>query len=283
VRSLRKEGLATGSTHSSGAGKGLAIATIAIIFITIFASSILNNFPPPGGRSVALLANNELRGVLIIPANYAFAIWGLIYLGVIAYGFYQYKPVQQGDSRLQKVDWLLIVASLSQIAWSVLFPLRLYWPAVLAMLGILIPLAGIYTTLGIGGTPARRRERWSVHIPFSTYLAWISVATIVNIAAALYANNWDGFGLSNPAWTVIMLIVGAAIAGILSLQRGDIAFTLVFVWAYIAVAIRQFEVPAIRITAVVAALVLVALLFFSRRSRQSARVESRDRTTSNVS
>jgi hypothetical protein len=273
----------TESTHSSGSGKGLAIATIALIFITIFASSILNNFPPPGGRSVALLANNELRGVLIIPANYAFAIWGLIYLGVIAYGFYQYRPVQQGDSRLQKVDWLLIVACLAQIAWSVLFPMRLYWLSVLAMLGILIPLAGIYVTLSRGRTPTRRRERWSAQIPFSTYLAWISVATIVNVAAALYANNWDGFGLSNPAWTVIMLIVGAVIAGILALQRGDIAFTLVFVWAYIAVAIRQFEVPVVRVTAMVAAIALVALLFFGRRRQQPARAESRDRTPTNVS
>ncbi|MBD2261002.1 tryptophan-rich sensory protein [Pseudanabaena sp. FACHB-2040] len=273
----------TESTHHSGSGKALAIATIAIIFITIFASSILNNFPPPGGRSVALLANNELRGVLVIPANYAFAIWGLIYLGVIAYGFYQYKPVQQGDSRLQKVDWLLIVACLSQIAWSLLFPLRLYWFSVLAMLGILVSLAGIYVTLGTGLTPARRKERWSAHIPFSTYLAWISVATIVNIASALYANGWNGFGLSAPIWTVIMLIVGAVIAAILAVQRGDIAFTLVFVWAYIAVAIRQSEFTAVWITAVSAAIALLALLFLGRRNRQSARVESRERSTTNVS
>ncbi|MBD0334090.1 MAG: tryptophan-rich sensory protein [Cyanobacteria bacterium Co-bin13] len=272
----------TESTHHSGSGKALAIATIAIIFITIFASSILNNFPPPGGRSVALLANNELRGVLVIPANYAFAIWGLIYVGVIAYGFYQYKPVRQGDSRLQKVDWLLIVACLSQIAWSALFPMRLYWLSVLAMLGILVSLAGIYVTLGTGLTPARRKERWSARIPFSTYLAWISVATIVNVASALYANGWNGFGLSDPTWTVIMLIVGAVIAAILAVQRGDIAFTLVFVWAYIAVAIRQSEVTAVWITAVAAAIALLALLLLGRRNRQSSHTESRDRTPTNV-
>lgn len=273
----------TDSTHHSGSGKGLAIATLVIIFATIIATQILNIIPPPGGELVAKLANGELSGVLILPANYAFAIWGLIYIGIIAYGFHQVQPARRDDQRLRQVNILLIVACLCQIAWMVLFPLRLYGVAILAMLGILLPLIGIYLTLDIGKTPANRKDHWRARVPFSTYLAWISVATIVNVAAALFASGWDGAVLNGQGWTVTMLIVGAVIAAIVALQRRDVAFTLVFVWAYLAIAVRQSSVPAIWGTAVAAAVVLVALVVLARRTHPPIQAEQPDRNTTHVS
>jgi hypothetical protein len=66
-----------------------------------------------------------------------------------------------------------------------------------------------------------------------------------------------------------MLIVGAAIAAIVAIQRADIAFTLVFIWAYVAIAIRQLDQPAIWITAVVASIVLAVGLVFGRMRRKT--------------
>jgi Mg2+/Co2+ transporter CorB len=97
-------------------------------------------------------------------------------------------------------------------------------------------------------------------IPFSVYLGWISVATIVNIASALYISGWSGWGISAAGWTVVMLVVGAAIGTIVAIQRADVAFTLVFIWAYVAIAMRQLDNPAILITALVAAIVLAVML-----------------------
>jgi hypothetical protein len=106
-------------------------------------------------------------------------------------------------------------------------------------------------------------------VPFSVYLGWISVATIVNIASALYISGWDGWGISAAAWTAIMLIVGTAIAAVVAIQRADIAFTLVFIWAYVAISIRQLDDPVIWITAVVAAIVLAGVLVFGRMRRKT--------------
>ncbi|HEY9877031.1 MAG TPA: tryptophan-rich sensory protein [Leptolyngbyaceae cyanobacterium] len=272
----------TESTHQTGYGKGLAIATLVTIFATIVITQILNIIPPPGGELVAKLANGELSGVLILPANYAFAIWGFVYIGIIAYGFYQLQPNQRQDSRFRQIDILLIVACLCQIAWMVFFPLRLYWVAVVAMLGILLPLIGIYLKLDIGKTPANRKERWRVRIPFSTYLAWISVASIVNIASALFASGWDGAFLNGQNWTVVMLIVGAVIAAIAAVQRGDTAFVLTFVWAYVAIAIRHNNLPAIWITALVASGVLLALLALGRKKQQPIRESQQGRSATRV-
>jgi hypothetical protein len=235
----------------------LPIATLIAILATL-SVNILSNFFPPQGLNIGEIANTILQGVQITPANYAFAIWGLIYLGLIAYGIYQLRPAQRTNPTIRRVNRLLIIACIAQIAWVYLFTLRLFWFSVLAMLAILLPLIAAYLQLGIGKGRVPREQKWLAHVPFSIYLSWISVATIVNIASALYISGWDGWGISATSWTMIMLIVGAAIAVIVTVQRTDIAFTLVFIWAYVAIAIRQSNHPAIWITAVVAAIVLAA-------------------------
>lgn len=249
------------SRQESNSGLGLAIATLIAIFATIIVN-ILSNLFPPGGRNVGEVANTILRGVLIIPANYAFAIWGLIYLGLIAYSFYQLRPSQRSRSTIKQVNALLILASLAQIVWIYLFTLQLFWPSVVAMLIILLPLIRIYLLLRDGRAQVSRERRWFAQIPFSIYLGWISVATIVNIASALYVSGWDGGVINDTGWTVIMLIVATIIAAIVAIQRGDIAFTLVFVWADVAIVFRHFDNPAIWITAIVSAIVLVLLLIW---------------------
>ena len=248
----------------------VSIATLIAILATL-AVNILSNFFPPQGLNIGEIANTILKRVEITPANYAFAIWGLIYLGLIAYGTYQLRPAQRGNPTIRRVDLLLIMACLAQMAWVYLFTLRLFWLSVVAMLGILLPLMGAYLHLEIGRARVSQEQKWLVQVPFSLYLSWISVATIVNIAAALYNSGWSGWGISAAGWTVIMLILGMVIGGIIAMQRTDVAFTLVFVWAYVAIAIRQLNDPvndpAIWMTAAAAAIALVTLLILGRMRR----------------
>ncbi|MFB2893427.1 tryptophan-rich sensory protein [Aerosakkonemataceae cyanobacterium BLCC-F50] len=249
--------------QETSSGLVLSIATLIAIFATLIVN-ILSNFFPPGGRNIGEIANTILQGVLITPANYAFAIWGLIYLGLIAYSLYQFRPSQRGRSTIQQVNALVILASLAQIFWVYLFTLRFFWLSVVAMLIILLPLIRIYLLLRNGRSQVSRDRRWFAQIPFSIYLGWISVATIVNIASALYISGWDGWGINDTGWTAIMLIIGTVIAAIVAIQRGDIAFTLVYVWAYVAIALRHLANPVIWITALVSAIALVALIVFEK-------------------
>jgi hypothetical protein len=245
-------------------GWGLAIATLIAIIGTLVVNT-LSNIYPPGGQNVGEIANTVLAGVLIIPENYAFAIWGLIYLGLIAYGIYQIGPNQRRDPIIRPVNRLLIIACLSQIIWIFLFTLQYFGGSILAMLGILLPLIGAYGVLRMDR--ADRSRRWYALYPFSIYLAWISVATIVNVAAALYDAGWRG-GLPSVTWTVIMILVGAAIAIVTLWTRGDIPFALVFVWAYLAIAIRHSDLPPIWIVAVAASIVLLVQSGFQLRNQR---------------
>lgn len=251
------------SQPQSDSGIMLPLATFVAILATL-SVNILSNFFPPEGLNIGEIAKTILQGVQIQPASYAFAIWGLIYLGLIAYGVYQLRPAQRGDVTLRRVDTLLIAACVAQIVWVYLFTLRFFWLSVMAMLAILIPLIGAYVELGIGKKRESRERKWLAHLPFSIYLAWISVATIVNIASALYISGWQGWGIGETGWTVLMLLVGVAIAIIVAVQRADLAFTLVFIWAYIAIAIRQLDNPAIWITAGLSAIALAVIVGIRR-------------------
>jgi hypothetical protein len=236
---------------------------VVAILATLLVNT-LSNFFPPGGQNVGEIANTILSGVLITPANYAFIIWGLIYVGLIAYGIYQLQPDQQHNPNFWRMNKLLIVACIAQIIWIFCFTLQFFSLSIVPMLGILLSLLGIYVNLEIGAGQPLWQQRWLVQIPFSVYTAWISVATIVNVASALYVAGWDGWGLSDAMWTAIMLVVGGLVAASIAAMLRDVPFVLVFAWAYSAIALRHTDIPTIWITAVVVTVLLLGLVACKR-------------------
>lgn len=242
-----------------------------LAILAAFGINILANIAPFNGQTIGEISNTVFREVLITPANYAFAIWGLIYLGLISLGVYQVLPRQRQNANLRRIGYLLVLASLAQIFWVFFFQYQLFTLSLLAMLVILLPLIVIYLRLEIGLRRVSRGDKWLIQIPLSIYLAWISVATIVNIATTLYAWRWNGWGINPEVWGAIALVAGAAIGAIVSIQRADLAFVLVIVWALVAIAVRQANIPLVAITSGGLAGVLILLITFKLlRRRQSS-------------
>lgn len=240
--------------------------TNLIALFAAFAVNMITNFKPVDGISIGEIAETYDETVLFIPADYAFAIWGLIYLGLGCLAVYQALSSNKTDPRCRQLGYLLTVSSLAQIAWVFLFQYRLFFPSLIAMLAILIPLIILYLRLDIFIKPVSRAQKWFINFPISIYLAWISVATILNVAIALASTQWDAWNISFTAWTILMLIV-ATVIGILAVtQRKDIAFAGVFAWAFIAIALRHLDQQLLAGTAVGLALLLV-ILAFRQKSR----------------
>ena len=228
------------------------IVTIVAIVGSIVVNTVSNIFPL-NGENVGKLSNTLFADVQIIPANYAFAIWGLVYIGLIAFGIAQLQPNQRQNPRLQQGGYRLAIACVAQCVWIYLFLARLFPLSTLAMLGIVIPLIGLYQSLNSpslqsGQRRVSQKERWLIHVPISLYLGWITVATVVNVAIALYSMGWSGWGISSEMWTVTVMVVSAAIAAVINVQRGDTTYLLVMVWALVGIAIRQMGTPLIAIT-----------------------------------
>jgi hypothetical protein len=100
-----------------------------------------------------------------------------------------------------------------------------------------------------------------VDIPVSIYLGWITVATIANASDVLNYLKWNGWGLAPEIWAIILLAAGLGLAAAMSLTRGDIAYQLVLVWAFVGVAVKQAGTPMVANAAwVMSGLVVLVLI-----------------------
>lgn len=251
------------SSSQVSRSKILSVVTIVAILSAIGINA-LSNFFPINGLNIGEISNQVFAGVLVTPANYAFAIWGVIYLGILAFGIYQLLPNRRDHSRIQKLRFPIIGASIFQSFWIFQFQSRNYWASVILMIGILLSLITAFLASRQDGDRLSREEKWLIQIPFSIYLGWISVASIVNIASALYSNHWDGLGISPVIWTVLLSAMSTAIAVLIILRYKDIAFTSVILWALVAIAARQASQPTILITTSVCAIGLALLILLTQ-------------------
>jgi hypothetical protein len=260
----KSAGSSVGSTVGSSVRQWFTLVAV----VAAIAINGISNAYPPAGKNTGEVSNSILGGVLITPASYAFAIWGLIYIGLIAYSLYQVLPAQREHRELAQISWGLIGACGCQIAWIYVFLTYRFWASVLLMLGILACLAFAYVRSR--ALRPTRQMRWLVQAPISLYFGWITVATVVNVAGALYAmaipvepiESFSGvIGASTGGLlaTVVMMTISAALAAFVSIKYADATYPAVAVWALSAIAIRQFQIFPIALSGLflAAALILV--------------------------
>lgn len=244
--------------------------TNLIVAIATIVFNILANALPLNGQNTGDISDRFK--VFFVPAGYVFSIWGIIYIGWVAFAIYQLLPAQRNNPRLQKIGYLFAVNGVANIAWLFLWHYEYFALTVVVMLIILLTLIAIYLRLQIGKVKVDSRERWCVDIPFSIYLGWITVATIANVTSLLYFVRWNGWGISPEIWTLIMLTVGVVVASAMILTRGDIAYTLVIIWAFVGIAIKHAGTPIVATGAwVTTALVVLILVLGGILAQKTAR------------
>jgi len=231
-------------------------------FVAVVVVNILANALPINGKTTAELSDSYPN--LFVPAGYVFAIWGVIYLLLLAFTVYQTSSKRKGAQFLVKIGYLFGISCASNVIWIFLWHYELLFLSLIAMFVLLGSLIMIYLRLDIGRGNPPREERLYVHLPFSVYLGWITVAPIANVVATLVSIDWDGFGLGEVTWTMALIAV-AVILTLLNIQtRGDIGYALVIVWALGGIIVKQMAIQGIVTTAGLGIIVLVAFLAFKR-------------------
>lgn len=245
--------------------------TVAAVLMAI-AINGLSNLYPPAGRNTGEVSNTILGGVLITPAGYAFAIWGLIYIGLIAYSIYQVLPAQRHDAIVAKVSWGVIGACACQIIWLYVFLTFHFWWSVLFMLGIVICLAFAYVQTRLARPT--RKVRWLLQAPISVYFGWITIAAVVNVSGALLVSfvgsGETSLSMLSAGSTLVMMGISAAIAALVALKYDDATYPAVAVWALSAIAVRQAGIAAIAFMGIglsVGLCVVIARIIRSRRGQ----------------
>jgi hypothetical protein len=241
---------------------------VALAVLATLVVNILANVLPFNGITTAQVSDQF--HVYFVPAGYVFAIWGLIYIGLIVYAVYQALPAQRENPRLRRTGYFVVIASLANCVWLFLWHYQQFALTLVAMLGLLAMLIVTYLDLEIGKTRVSRAETWAVRVPFSIYLGWITVATIANVTDVLYFWQWDGFGIGARDWALVLFAAVIVIAGLMSLTRRDVAYNLVIVWALVGIAVKQAAAKSLVIASLASAVVVICVLVYSVVRRQPA-------------
>jgi translocator protein len=217
------------------------------------------------GLANSLPINNQTTGeisdsypVMFTPAGYVFSIWGLIYLGLLGFVIYQALPAQRDNPRLDRVGYWFVWSCIFNSIWIFLWHYELMLWSALVMLGLLASLILVYLRLEIGRNRVPLGESLLARLPFSIYLGWISVATIANVSVLLYDLGWDGFGLIEQVFTVIMLAIGSLLGFLMARRRAEVAYPLVLAWAFAGIFVNQAGFTLVVIAAGLAAVAMLA-------------------------
>ena len=113
------------------------------------------------------------------------------------------------------------------------------------------------------------REKLFIKLPFSIYFGWITVATITNVTVFLVSIGWNGFGISDVLWTIIVLILGIIIGIATIIKNKDVPYGLVYIWAYTGILVKHLspngfagQYKSIIYTVIICIVVLIVTEFY---------------------
>ncbi|MFW5944972.1 MAG: hypothetical protein ACOCTU_06900 [Bacteroidota bacterium] len=208
----------------------------ALLLNGLAGSSVFN------GKSVGDISAEY--DTLIAPAGYAFAIWGIIYLLLLLFVGYQWYAWLRNreDTALKQTGLWFTLGNIANGLWIIAWLNQYIGISVLLIFILLFSL--IMLTLRL------RLEIWDAPLPtiafvwwpICIYLGWIVVASVANVAAYLVSLNWEGGFLSPTTWTMIMISIATGIYLLLTFTRNMREAALVGIWAFIAIAVRQWSV-----------------------------------------
>jgi benzodiazapine receptor len=218
------------------------LLTFLATLLTITVNGLANVLPLNGLNTGEISDRFE---IYFVPAGYVFSIWGVIYLGMLAYTIFQALPSQADNPVLKRIAPYYWIGSLANIIWLFLWHYELFSWTILFMLLILVSLVLIIRNL----SEVKGFNKWLVRLPFSIYLGWISVATIANASQWLYYLSWNGWGVAAANWAVIMLAVASLLGMLMSWLENDTAYGLVLIWAFVGITVSQAGMPGIVLAA----------------------------------
>ncbi|WP_026691139.1 TspO/MBR family protein [Alteribacter aurantiacus] len=228
-----------------------------VALLIVLVVNVLSNTVPINGQTAGEISDR--LNVLFTPAGYVFSIWSLIYLLLIIWVIRQFFARPADEEAYANIGYWFIISCFFNVSWLLLFHYEFFLLTMVAMVGLLVSLIVVYRVIML--TP---HTSFLMRLPFSIYLGWVSVATIVNVGVVFNSLGFEeGLFLSNVAWTILLLVIALLLGLWFTHSFNDPFYSLVLIWAFIGIAIeRQGEYPAIAMTAWACAAILGAYVVY---------------------
>ena len=161
------------------------------------------------------------------PAGYAFAIWGVIYLGLIASaGFGLLK--RRHDPWWEQTRTPLIVSLAVGSFW---IPAAQQAPLLATVMIWIMALGAIVALLR-----APDESPWALDVPLGLYAGWLTAAANLSVALVLV-----GYGIVGPQWAALISLSATALMTFYVLRRKPMSrgYGAAVVWALIGICVAN--------------------------------------------
>lgn len=193
-------------------------------------------------------------------AGYAFSIWSLIYVGILAYAVRQVLP-QTGESEMiNRMGWPSAVAFFGIGLWIIVAALNLKAASVAvifaSLLALLIPLlANARIVRELGRT---ERDRLLVVWPLAALAGWLTVAAPLNLMTTATAFDALPTALSPGGWAILAIVITTFVALGVTLALRTLAYPLPAAWGLLgAVVAEQTDKTAVAFVALAGGVILL--------------------------
>ncbi len=228
--------------------------TIKIINIAAFAVMVLMNYLanalPLGGKTTGELSAQYPN--LFVPAGITFSIWGVIYLLLLVFVLLQFRA--ENRAVINAIGLLFAATCILNALWIIAWHYEYLAVSLFIMLLLLSALVIINYRLTTSDSLVARAA-------FGIYLGWICIATIANVTALLVAVNWQGWGISEEVWAVIMVLAGALVTALIIRNYRNPFTGLAVIWALTGIIIARW--PGNKPILIVAGISIIAVAIIS--------------------
>ena len=210
------------------------VATIGtIVFNGLAATGYINGVTPE-------VISGKYPTVLT-PAGYAFTIWSLIYVGMLAFSIYQLLPAN--IAKYSRVRSLYIISCVLNCAWIFFWHRDQIGVCLAIILALLATLLLLCIKLKEQATPT---DSLCSKAPFGIYFGWVTCASIVNFAIFIAYMGW---GQISAAVGCIFIVFAAVCAIVVRWRLTNYLYPLAVAWALTAIAVKQSGNTPIVVTA----------------------------------
>lgn len=245
----------------------VALTVVGSLVAALFGSGLF------GGPGIADAAGGAFAAdaTVLAPAGFAFSIWSVIYLGLLAYAVWQFVPAQAAKPRHRAVGYGVAASALLNAVWIMCV---LAWRIAESFVIILILLGVLLVTFVRACRRPRRgtvAEIVLIDGVIGLYLGWVTVAAAANLAAWLADAGIAAWRESTGVPGTIALIGAGLIALFTAWVGGRWAPAVATSWGLVWIAIGRWsgepEAPVVATTAVVLAVLVLAVTAWRFRQR----------------
>ena len=211
-----------------------------LVLLFAIAMPVVAYFSNTGAFGPDSATISAMYPIVLLPAGYAFMIWGLIFLLDLAFAIWALTGIRKNDPTVNRVvPWAAAGFAMTAV-WMPLYSMSQLWPCVLVIFAGMACMVRCALILSRDSTPQHGQWMWG-WLPLSLHAGWMSLAAFLNIGQAIVAGHLLSTTDQLP-WALVLL--AAATITLLPLNqrmRGNIDYVLPAIWGLVAVYVEQSD------------------------------------------